>query len=176
MSDEKDNLSPEKIVIGANSEGEKAPEKESSRELEPSFDDSKNFEKTKERQKREESTEKLDLSKEGEGELGGIVSAGNLAKKKSLQLKKIEDIMSNDLRDTYIAMSPDMRLDFRKKGEYTAQKINEILSKTKVKVRKIIDLLKKWLSMIPNVNKYFIEQEAKIKTDELLALKNKENK
>jgi len=32
-----------------------------------------------------------------------------------------------------------------------------------------------WLKILPGVNKFFLEQEAKIKTDKILALKNKNN-
>jgi len=33
-------------------------------------------------------------------------------------------------------------------------------------------LIKKWLLLIPGVNKYFLEQEAKIKADEIVKMKN----
>ena len=36
---------------------------------------------------------------------------------------------------------------------------------------KIIDVIKKWLSIIPGINKFFLEQEAKIKTDKIMELK-----
>ena len=49
-----------------------------------------------------------------------------------------------------------------------------------IKVKKIIGLIIDWLNIIPNVNKFFVKQNAKIKTDKILELTNlplgKENK
>ena len=45
------------------------------------------------------------------------------------------------------------------------------MDKAKLKVKKVVNLIKKWLTMIPGVNKFFLEQEAKIKTDEIVKLK-----
>lgn len=82
--------------------------------------------------------------------------------------KEIEDILSKDVADMYLAMPAERRVEFKAVGEATARKINDLLSSPKVQVMKIVDLIKKWLSMIPGVNKYFIEQEAKIKADEIV--------
>ena len=50
-------------------------------------------------------------------------------------------------------------------------KINELLSHAKVKVNKIIALIRDWLKLIPGINKFFLEQETKIKADNLLEYK-----
>jgi hypothetical protein len=49
-----------------------------------------------------------------------------------------------------------------------------MLDKGKVNVKKVRDLIIKWLRIIPGVNRYFLEQEAKIKSDRLLELPPKE--
>ena len=46
-----------------------------------------------------------------------------------------------------------------------------MLKAAKVQVDKVFDLIKNWLGLIPGVNKYFLRQESKIKTDKLLKLK-----
>ncbi|MBU4216452.1 hypothetical protein L6270_01135 [Candidatus Parcubacteria bacterium] len=107
-----------------------------------------------------------------EGELGGIQPIGGFASQNTKRQKEIEDIMSQDVRDMYIQMPPDKQQEFKIKGEETAKEINNILDKAKLEVGKIIELLKKWLLIIPGVNKFFIEQEAKIKADEIVRLKN----
>ena len=38
----------------------------------------------------------------------------------------------------------------------------------KVKVRDVVHLIREWLLVIPGVNAFFLEQEAKIKTDRIL--------
>jgi len=82
--------------------------------------------------------------------------------------KRIEKILEKDLEDIYIKMSPEKQKEFRLAGEETSRKINLLLGQGRVRVKKIIDLIRKWLSLIPGVNKFFLEQEAKIKTDEII--------
>lgn len=82
--------------------------------------------------------------------------------------KKIEKILEKDLEDIYTKMSPEKQMEFAQAGEETSRKINELLGQGRVRVKKIIDLIRKWLSLIPGVNKFFLEQEAKIKTDEII--------
>lgn len=50
--------------------------------------------------------------------------------------------------------------------------IGTMLQATKVQTKKIVELLLAWLRIIPGVNRFFLEQEAKIKADKLLALRN----
>ncbi len=84
--------------------------------------------------------------------------------------EQIEDILSLDLEEMYKQMPPDRQQLFKKVGEETAIKIHDMLKSGKVKVHKIVDLIKNWLKIIPGVNKFFLEQEAKIKTDKILFL------
>ena len=89
------------------------------------------------------------------------------------QKKKIEEILSTDLEEIYLKLPDNKKGEFKKTGEKTAQEINVLLSQTKVKIDKIINLIKKWLKLIPGVNKFFLEQEAKIKADKIIKLRNK---
>ena len=43
----------------------------------------------------------------------------------------------------------------------------------KVEVKRVLTMLKDWLTSIPGVNRFFLEQEAKIKTDRILELEHK---
>lgn len=105
----------------------------------------------------------------GSKEIGGIVAAGKAAQAQNQQIKEIEDILQDEnVVEAYLAMPPSQRKAFKIAGEETARKINELMGKTKVNVKKIVDLIRKWLSMIPGVNVFFLEQEAKIKTDEII--------
>ena len=105
-------------------------------------------------------------------EIGGIVASGQAGKRAKEQEKKIEKIMERDLDDIFLKMPEYKRGQFKMAGEQTAREINRLLQNAKVKVGKIIDLLKKWLSLIPGVNKFFLEQEAKIKADEIMKIKS----
>ncbi|MFH1790279.1 MAG: hypothetical protein ABH832_04415 [bacterium] len=85
--------------------------------------------------------------------------------------QKIEKIMEEGLGDAYSRLSPIAKQEFKLKGEQTAIKISQVLKSTHVTVKKILKLIIEWLRMLPGINKFFLEQEAKIKTDKILALK-----
>lgn len=95
---------------------------------------------------------------------------------KSAELQEIESILAEDLDALYKELPPGKQLEFKKKGEETATAIDKILHSAKINIRKIIELIKSWLKIIPGVNKYFLEQEAKIKGDELLEYHEKSQK
>lgn len=104
----------------------------------------------------------------------GVPSVAQPAKtrsEKSETLRKIEHVLESDLQDVYKQLPPDLQQAFRKRGEDTAVQVEVLLQKVKVQTKKIFQLLFAWLKIIPGVNKYFLEQEAKLKTDELLRLK-----
>lgn len=87
---------------------------------------------------------------------------------------KVEKIMEEGVGDAYARLSPIAREEFKLKGEETAQKISLLLRSAKVKVKKIFELILNWLRLLPGVNRFFLEQEAKIKTDRILELKNQQ--
>lgn len=87
---------------------------------------------------------------------------------------KIETILEADLTDLYLAMNPKDQKVFKKKGEETLSKIRQLLEKTTVSAKKIFRLIAEWLKVIPGINRFFLEQEAKIKTDRILFMKEHE--
>ncbi|PIT94125.1 hypothetical protein COU00_00405 [Candidatus Falkowbacteria bacterium CG10_big_fil_rev_8_21_14_0_10_43_11] len=89
-----------------------------------------------------------------------------------ISLKDIERVLSEDLEEIYFQLPPDKQQEFKKRGEDTARKIKELLAQTKIKAKKIAALIFAWLKIIPGVNKFFLEKESKIKTDEVLKLKD----
>lgn len=90
---------------------------------------------------------------------------------KKIRGKKIEKILEKNLEELYIHMPPDKKTKFKNLGEQTANQINNLLDKTKIKIKEVIDLIRKWLLIIPGINKFFLEQEVKIKADEIIKLK-----
>lgn len=87
---------------------------------------------------------------------------------------KVEKILSEGLGDTYAKLPPVAQQEFKLKGEQTAAKIRELLRAAKVQVKKIFRLILDWLMLLPGINRFFLEQEAKIKTDRLIELKKRE--
>ncbi len=93
----------------------------------------------------------------------------NWQKKRALE---IDNILSEGLNEVFLKMNSTEQAAFKKNGEETVLKINKLLMETKVKVNKIVELIRKWLQLIPGVNRFFIEQEVKIKADRIIKIKN----
>lgn len=85
---------------------------------------------------------------------------------------QIEKIMEDGLQDAFKELTPIQQQEFKIKGEETAFQIRALLKATHVKIKKIFRLILEWLKMLPGINRFFLEQEAKIKTDKILALKH----
>jgi hypothetical protein len=85
------------------------------------------------------------------------------------EAKIIESIMEEGLGEMYMKMLPPDQQKFRQKGEETANLIVKVLSQPKVKIKKIFELIRSWLKIIPGVNRFFLEQTAKIKTDRIVS-------
>ncbi len=83
----------------------------------------------------------------------------------------IERIMEEDLVDAFLALDTVKKQEFKIKGEKVAHEIHQLLRKTKVQIKKIFKLILSWLSLLPGVNRFYLEQEAKIKADKIFALK-----
>jgi len=88
----------------------------------------------------------------------------------------VESILEEDLGDTYAKMNPALQAKFRKEGERVTGKIAAMVRSAKVKAREVLALISGWLKMIPGVNKFFLIQEAKIKTDKIVALGEEEKR
>ena len=121
------------------------------------------------REKKEELAEQIS---EQIGESGPEKAGGGSASRQVRQ-KQVEDILAADLEEMYLKLAPEKQQEFKGKGEETARQINNLLDQAKVKIGKIISLIKKWLSLLPGVNRFFLEQEAKIKADKIVKLRDK---
>ena len=89
---------------------------------------------------------------------------------------KVEQIMEEGLKEAFQELTLIQKQEFKIKGEETALKIRAILSTARVKIKKIFQLILEWLKFLPGINRHFLEQEAKIKTDRIMALKEQMKK
>lgn len=118
------------------------------------------------------------IAQEGEGSFeqgSGIANISTINQRKKARQKKIEKVLSDGLDETYKKMDPELQKRFKQKGEQTAVQINQMLDKAKVRSKKIMKMIRKWLSLIPGVNKFFLDQEAKIKADSIIEIKDEKN-
>jgi len=90
-----------------------------------------------------------------------------VAPPKDANLVRIERALEANLGDVYVSLPKNVRLRFKLKGEETAIKINRMMERAKLNAKAVLKLIRSWLKLIPGVNRYFLEQEAKIKTDRM---------
>ena len=83
-------------------------------------------------------------------------------------LQMIEGILSEGMEDIYKNLSRQKQQEFKMKGEETARNIKTMVTGVKIHVKKIIEWIVDWLRIIPHVNKFFLKQEAKLKTDRII--------
>lgn len=99
-----------------------------------------------------------------------LIAADDYHKRREIQ---IDACLSEGLNETFLAMTPAKQKIFKEEGEVAAKKINVLLDATKVNISKIIKLIKHWLGLITGINRFFLDQEAKIKADKIVRIKNK---
>jgi hypothetical protein len=102
---------------------------------------------------------------------GGLAAQSTVASVQKQREEAIDKILSEGLSEVFLKMTPAKQKEFQKTGEETVKKISVLLGEAKVKVNKIIELIKRWLKLIPGVNNFFLEQETKLKVDKILKLK-----
>lgn len=93
---------------------------------------------------------------------------------KEEDVKKVEGVLEEGLAETYKSLDPKTQKKFREEGERITGEIVKMMRKAKVKARKVLDLIRGWLRLIPHVNRHFLDQEAKIKTDRIMHLSERE--
>ncbi len=83
---------------------------------------------------------------------------------------EVEHVLEEGLGPFFESLPPDARPVFKQKGEEVATELARMVSSMHVNVRRALRLIADWLKTIPGVNRFFLEQEAKIKTDRIVAL------
>lgn len=104
------------------------------------------------------------------------VAAQPAAAPKDPLLADIESALQEDLEDLYKQLPPARQKQFRVRGEQAATSIRQLLVSAHANVKKIFQIIADWLKLIPGVNRFFLEQEAKIKTDKILAAAEEERR
>ena len=116
-----------------------------------------------------ESRESLLQTPTGQG--ASAVGAPGIDATKSPLHQTVEAILEDNLEDLYFSLDVGAQDKFKKKGEETTVKIMQLITSAKATFKKIFKLIFKWLKIIPGVNRYFLEQEAKIKADRIMEIK-----
>lgn len=83
---------------------------------------------------------------------------------------RVERVLEQNLWDLYFALPQGTREKFKAEGESAAVSLRAAIESKRVKPNQVLKPVLRWLKTIPRVNPFFLEQEAKIKTDQVMAL------
>lgn len=89
--------------------------------------------------------------------------------------KEVETVLTENIAEIYKQLPQDRKTAFKQKGEEIAMQISAMIKGGLMQIKKILKMIREWLLIIPGVNKFFLEQEAKIKTDKIQALYEREH-
>lgn len=80
---------------------------------------------------------------------------------------EVEKVLEEGLGDFYASLPPNGKIIFRKKGEEASSEIAKMVNNLQLNFKRALQLIRDWLLTVPKVNKFFLEQEAKIKVDKI---------
>ena len=89
---------------------------------------------------------------------------------KDPRLSQIEKTISEDLKDVYMQMPPELQAQFKTAGENLAIEVLKMIDTDKLEPRAVLKIVKKWFKLIPTKNRIFEEQGSKIVLDKIMAL------
>lgn len=85
-------------------------------------------------------------------------------------LRAVEQTLETGLGDMVNRLPDVAKERFTAKGKEIAMQLTKSVYAGIPQSRVVVELVKAWLLTLPSVNKYFLEQEAKIRTDAIIAL------
>lgn len=88
----------------------------------------------------------------------------------------VERVLEEGLAEVYKKMDAHQQRKFSHEGDRVASALAEMVRRAKVRAREALDLITRWLRLIPGVNAFYLAQEAKLKTDKIIALAEDEKK
>lgn len=97
-----------------------------------------------------------------------------LQQKKTVLQEDIEGVLADGLVSYYQSLTSLQRKQFKEEGEKTARKIEILMQKARVKITEIIFLIRKWLGLLPGINRFFAEKDSKIKADKIMLIKEEQ--
>ena len=90
--------------------------------------------------------------------------------------QQVENVLAVGLEGLYTQLPMEKQREFKERGEETAIKIAAMLMSAQVKIQDIIKLIVSWLKLIPGINKFFVESQAKTKAQQLVEQKDNQVK
>lgn len=95
-------------------------------------------------------------------------------KKDPIQID-VEAVLSENLAEFYKSLPADKKTEFKNRGEEVANQVVGMIRSGIMQVKRVLEMIRSWLKLIPGVNNFFLEQEAKLKMDKIKALYDREH-
>lgn len=86
---------------------------------------------------------------------------------KDALLIEVEAVLSENISEIYKQLPEQKKALFRQTGEHVAAQVTQMIKGGIMQIKKILQWIRSWLMIIPGVNTFFLEQEAKIKADKI---------
>ncbi|MDO8425142.1 MAG: hypothetical protein Q7T01_01350 [bacterium] len=83
-------------------------------------------------------------------------------------------LADEQLKALYMGLDPQVQQAFRGAASRLAERLEAMFVRGPVDVREAHGDIVRWLHVIPRLNRWFLTQEAKVKTDAILALARKQ--
>lgn len=83
---------------------------------------------------------------------------------------RVENALSQRKKALFAGLPPEVKDAFKTAGEEHARKIADMVRRHAVSPHKVLKGNRKWLSLVPNVKREYLTQEAKIDLDAILDL------
>ncbi|MBI5466667.1 MAG: hypothetical protein HY975_00415 [Candidatus Kerfeldbacteria bacterium] len=84
--------------------------------------------------------------------------------------RRIEDILAEGLEKTFRSLPAAEQSRFKTVGEQAAVRLTSEVKHRTPRLERLIMIVQSWLRLIPNLNPYYLEQEAKIKVEKILMM------
>lgn len=84
------------------------------------------------------------------------------------EIVEIESVLAEGMESFFLGLSPQKQMEFKIEGEKAARSIQQAVHTRTTRIKDIVRLIINWLKSLPGINRFFLEQEAKIKADKIM--------
>jgi hypothetical protein len=102
--------------------------------------------------------------------------AASISTELSPLAREVDAVLEEGLATIYATLPRENQDQFRNTGKVLVQKIEVTINQSNLKLKRLIQWLRSWLKIIPGINRFFLEQELKIKSDKIMDIAERERR
>ncbi len=89
---------------------------------------------------------------------------------------EVDAVLEEGLVQVYETLPPEKKEHFQQQGRSLVKKIEEAIQKSNLKLKRLLQWIREWLKIIPHINRFFLEQELKIKSDKIMDIAERDRR